>query len=224
MALGDKSQDDAILRFVQRAGATTSWSICEVGCGYGRNLHLLRDAGFQPLGIEVNPQIAEAVRASGFECHHPDASAIGDKRFDLILMSHIIEHFDYNSLFKMMNHYLDRLTPGGYLIIATPLPARRFYDNFDHVKPYTPVAIEEVFGRRGLQVQFQSPHELELLDIWIRRRPLLLQLFPSLLRRRMSLSKVILGAINIFLVLLHIISFRMISTRDGWVGLYKKIS
>jgi hypothetical protein len=138
-------------------------------------------------------------------------------------MSHIIEHFDYRSLFAMMNRYLAVLKPGGLLLIATPLLGDRFYDNFDHVKPYTPIAIEEVFGRRGLQVQFQATSELELVDLWIRRRPYCLRLFRSLLRRKTSPAKLALYSVNVALALAHRLSFRMIGVADGWVGLYRKL-
>lgn len=88
-------------------------------------------------------------------------------------MAHIIEHFDYKSLLEMMERYLKVLKPGGALIIATPLLSHRFYDDFDHVKPYSPIAIKGFFGRCIHQVQFQSNTELELTDLWIRRRLLL---------------------------------------------------
>lgn len=218
----DESQGRTIVRFLQHVGATPDWRIVDVGCGYGRNLRVMRAAGLQPVGIEINPDIRTAVQADGFTCMAPDDPELHSHEFDAVLMSHIIEHFDYKSLLKMMNGYLDKLDDGGYLIIATPLLSRRFYDNFDHVKPYTPIAIEEVFGRRGLQVQFQAAHEMELVDLWIRRRPFTLQLFPSLLRRRMSFAKVMLGGTNILLQLLHLLSLRLVGTSDGWVGIYRK--
>jgi SAM-dependent methyltransferase len=221
--LGDGSQDAAILRMFRRAGALPGWEILDVGCGYGRNLRVLRAGGLNAIGIEKNPAIAATVRREGFTVYAPGDPELADRSYDAVLLSHIIEHFDYQQLFDMLNGYVDCLRDGGAVVIATPLLSRRFFDNFDHVKPYTPIAIEEVFGRRGLQVQYQSSHELELRDLWVRRRPYVLQLFPSLLRREMSVAKAMLGAVNIGLVVAHILSFRIIGRGDAWVGLYRKL-
>lgn len=221
--LSDRTQEKTIVRFLKNVGADSNWKIAEVGCGFGNNLLAIREGGFTPVGIEINEGIAQAVRDKGFDCYHPDADELTDVKWDALLMSHIIEHFDYKSLHEMMNSYLDNLKPGGYLIIATPLLNVRFYDNFDHVKPYTPMAIKEVFGQRGQQVQFQSHNELELDDLWLRRRPYCLQLFPSLIRKEMSLAKILLSLLNVFFVIAHYATFKLAGTTDGWVGIYRKV-
>jgi SAM-dependent methyltransferase len=221
-SISDRSEQNTIVRFLQHAGATSDWRILDVGCGYGRNLRALREAGLSASGVEINSETADSIRAEGFVCFHPDDPGINAQPWDAVVMSHIIEHFDYQSLSIMMNHYLDNLKPGGFLIIATPLLCRRFYDDFDHVKPYNPQAIEGSFGMRGRQVQLQSSNELELVDLWIRRRPFYLQLFPSFLRRRMSIGKIFIGFLNILLHLIHLASFRVIGESAAWVGLYRK--
>lgn len=219
--LSDQSQTCQVIKYFNNAGADRSWSILDVACGYGRNLKALKSVGFNPTGVDINPVSVKAVRELGFNCYFPDDPEVMEKQWDAILMSHIIEHFDYKSLFDMMNTYLSILKPNGVLIIATPLLNNRFYDNFDHVKPYTPIAIENVFGKRGYQVQFHSDHELLLDDLWLRRRPYRLQLFPSLLRRRMSPAKFGLALINVALVAAYLITFKLIGTTDGWVGIYR---
>jgi len=223
ICISDRSEQNTIVRFLKRSGATSDWRILDVGCGYGRNLRAIRKAGLSCSGVEINPETADAIRSEGFVCLHPDDSELDRDPWDAIIMAHIIEHFDYKSLLGMMEQYLNILKPGGFLIIATPLLSHRFYDDFDHVKPYSPIAIEGFFGKRGHQVQFQTATELELVDLWIRRRPFYLQLFPSFLRRRMSIGKVFIGTINIVLQLVHIVSFRIIGQSAAWVGLYRKI-
>jgi hypothetical protein len=113
-------------------------------------------------------------------------------------MSHFIEHFEPFKLLNIIDGYLDSLRMCGFLIIATPFPNQGFWDNFDHIKPYNPSAIEEVFGLRNHQVQFQSRNELELIDLWFRRRPLTLSFFSvrfsgPLLKRPMSIQKMVVG-------------------------------
>jgi SAM-dependent methyltransferase len=223
VCISDSIEQNTIVRFLKRSGATPDWRILDVGCGFGRNLRTIRKAGLNCTGVEINPDTADAIRSEGFVCLHPDDFDLNREPWDAIIMSHIIEHFDYKSLVDMMEGYLDILKPGGFLIIATPIFTHRFYDDFDHVKPYSPVAIEGFFGRRGRQIQFQANAELELVDLWIRRRPFYLQLFASFLRRRMSIGKILIGLINIALQLMHIISFRIIGHTASWVGIYRKI-
>jgi len=221
--IGDHSSERVITRFLHVSGITGDSKILDVGCGYGRNLRAMSLAGYRATGIEINASIVSKVREQGFICYSPDDPELRETQWDAIVMSHIIEHFDYLSLFEMTKRYLELLRPGGLVIIATPLLNRHFYDNFDHVKPYSPIAIEEVFGLRGRQVQFQSGIELELLDLWIRRSPFELRFFPSLLRRKMSFAKMFIGFINVSLRFVHLSSFRFTGVADGWVGLYRRL-
>lgn len=221
--IGDKTEEKAIVRFMRQAGADRSWKILDVGCGYGRNLKAMKAAGLTLSGVEINRDILQSVKAEGFECYHPDDEQFKESQWDLILMSHIVEHFDYRALIALIDEYLDRLKSSGYLIIASPLPSPLFWDNFDHVKPYTPAAIEEVFGLRGRQVQLQSRNEIELIGLWIRRRPFVVRFKAPLFQRSMSLKKMLWGIVNISLMILCGISFRRIGCADGWVGLYRKV-
>jgi SAM-dependent methyltransferase len=221
----DRSEEETIAGFLRKAGLGPVSAVLDVGCGYGRNLMALRNMGFNPTGVEINPVVAEAVRKEGFHCIGPgEFEARPTHEWDAILMSHIIEHFEPRALLEVIDGYLSRLRSSGLLIIASPLPNRTFYDNFDHVKPYTPQAIEEVFGMRNRQVQFQSYHELELIDLWIRRRAFRFRMSAAMLRRTMSVQKTILGTLNVVTAVSHRFTGCRIGVADGWVGIYRKIS
>ena len=221
---GDRSEEKTILRFMKHAGADADWKILDVGCGYGRNLKRMREFGLNPTGVDTNPDIIRTILTQGFACHDPEDPAVTAMNWDIILMSHFIEHFDFRPLFGILNKYLDVLKPSGYLIIASPLPSVVFWDNFDHVKPYTPAAVEEVFGFRGRQVQFQSDHEIVLRKLWIRRRAFTAGYREGLYRREMSPAKAFWGAINVLANLIHLLSFHGFGRADGWVGMYQKMS
>ena len=219
--VGDRTEELKILDLLRTAGANATWKILDIGCGLGRNLRALQQGGFCPVGVDVNADTLEQVRSEGFECYKPDDPALENSVWDVLIMSHIIEHFDYQGMVKMVESYLRLLRPGGYLIIATPLINSRFYEDFDHVKPYHPEAIHQVFGRRGSQVQSQSHYQLELDCLWFRRSPLRARNHLAFFRLEMSFSKVFWGAINLMLKLACKISFRLIARTDAWVGLYK---
>jgi SAM-dependent methyltransferase len=217
------SEARAVISFARSACAgATERRVLDVGCGYGRNLRLLRDAGFVVLGVEVNERIVRANRDAGLNCMTTDEFARTSDTFDLLLMSHVIEHFAPASLVSFMDGYLDRLKPGGALIIATPLLGPFFYDDFDHVKPYHPIGLLMVFGEGEAQVQYYARNRLALEDVWIRRSPLRLGhgrgRYVGRWRARARQVGDFGGA------LLFRATGGLVGTADGWVGLFRKRS
>ena len=142
-------------------------------------------------------------------------------KFDIIIMSHVIEHFTPNDLIEFMDGYLDLLRPGGHLIIATPLFSPYFYDDFDHIKPYQPVGILHMFGSGGAQVQYHSRHEMALFDLWFRRG-----YFRASYRRSkyiktiFSRPVILLEFISAFVSFIFMGRFGRV---DGWMGLFRKV-
>lgn len=196
--------------------------ILDVGCGYGQKLKALKEAGYDVLGIDVNPQLVEANKANGFHCMTVEEFQQNSDEFDIILMSHIIEHFHPLELKDFMDFYLDKLKIGGHLIIATPILSPSFYDDFDHIKPYYPQGILMVFAENyDSQVQYSSRNKLKIKDIWFRRRHYRPHFFRSQYIRTKWTK--ILQILDVLSKLLCIISFGVIGTTDGWIGVFEKI-
>jgi SAM-dependent methyltransferase len=209
-----------ITSFIDRFGCREP-RILDVGCGFGRNLKALRDSGFMHvIGVEKNLQTVKFVRQKGYVCFNLDEFAKSNERFDVILMSHIIEHFSPSSLLDFIDTYLDRLEPGGILIISTPVMGNLFYDDFDHIKPYMPTGILHVFGRSASQVQFLSRNKIELTDLWFRRGFYKLTLYrASYIKSPLTL---LIRLINVLSALIFRASFGLFGQVDGWVGVFKK--
>jgi SAM-dependent methyltransferase len=220
-AISESSEQRRIVRFLRAAGATSEWKILDVACGYGRNLDAMRAAGFSPVGVEINPEVAAAVRKRGFTCYLPGDEEIAQQEWDGMVMSHIIEYFDHSGLLGFMDGYLAHLRDGGALVIAAPLLDRAFYEDFDHVRPYNPHAIGQFFGPRGRQVQGHAKVELELVDLWFHRRPLLFRLYRSLIVG--SPLRPLFAAMNIGLRLMHAATFGLVGLKRDWVAVYRKV-
>lgn len=214
---GESAKMLAMMR--QHCGADAR--ILDVGCGYGRNLRALRDAGFfRVTGVEKNPQIVESVLKDGYACFGLDEFAKSSESYDVILMSHVVEHFSPDALLAFIDSYLDRLVPGGKLVIATPLLGDCFYDDFDHIKPYLPTGILNVFGQSAAQVQFYSRNRLELCDLWFRRGfHKFVNYRAAYLKTPMTLP---LRMFNLLSAFVFRLSFGWIGKVDGWVGVFKK--
>ena len=194
--------------------------VLEVGCGTGRNLDLLRSMGFaRLLGVDRNPDLITGVLARGFTCVTPEQLDDTCKEpFDLIVMSHIVEHFTHDALLGFIETYVGRLRVGGLLVVVTPLPNSVFYNDFDHVRPYLPMGFLMVFGDALAQVQYQSRVVLRLRDLRIYRCPFRLQFFRTLY---MTGATSLPLWVNRALRLVFTLSGGLIGQRIGWIGLYE---
>jgi len=194
-------------------------AVLDVGCGYGRNLRLLRGAGVDAVGIDINTAAVAANRADGFSCLSLEEFQKTDTVYDLIIMSHIIEHFAPAALLAFMDEYLARLAVGGHLLIATPLLSTRFYDDFDHVRPYPPYAIDMMFTRQEGQTQYASRYWLEPVQVRVRRR--YRRLSPQrMLFLRQHCPLAAKATIKLLPVLFEWTA-GLIGCTDGWLGLYR---
>jgi SAM-dependent methyltransferase len=211
-----------VVAFVRRACAgLDSPVILDVGCGYGRTLRALRSEGLTTLGIEINPLIVEQNRLDGLDCVLPEQFRASGITADIILMSHVVEHFEPRALLTFMDDYLGYLRPGGFLVVATPLASDRFFDDFDHVRPYQPLGFLMVYGAGDAQVQYRGKHRLELVDLWFRRSPYSIAFGRGHYVR--AWTSPFLKLIN----LCGALSFRgsggLLGVTTGWLGLFKKI-
>jgi hypothetical protein len=133
-------------------------------------------------------------------------------------MSHIIEHIEPGQLIDFMDRYLDKLRPGGELIVATPCLYDEFYDDYDHIKPYTPKAISVLYS--DLEQQQRKPrHRLKLKEVWYRKWPLVLRTYPG----QPPIIQVLIRPINYIFSLLYKVSFHLVSRTTGWVGVFEKV-
>ena len=218
--------DDEIRKVVTLVEA--SWErqpkecrILDIGCGNGRYLQALSQSGFDVTGVDTNPELVRTSRKAGFHCLTAEEFSRTQDDYDIILMSHVIEHFTPQELLPFMDGYLDRLKVGGSLIIATPLMTRYFYDDFDHVKPYHPRGILMVFGADNAQVQYYSRNNLILEDIWIRRSPMSLPHTRGRYVRSIEVRP--LQALRLVSAVLFRLSGGFIGESSGWVGRFKKV-
>jgi SAM-dependent methyltransferase len=216
-----KDEEKKLVNFVKNLNKKRNTKVLDIGCGYGQKLKILTDLGICVTGVEINETIVSENKRNGLACLTLYEFQNSNEIYDILLMSHIIEHFQPSDLLDFMDSYLNRLTDGGYLIISTPLNSPYFYDDFDHVKPYHPTGISMVFCNHKSQVQYHSKHHLEMIDIWFRKAPFQLKFFSSLYGRKYSKIPLILA--NIILTFIFYLSFKIISRTDGWIGLYRKV-
>ncbi|MEG6549079.1 class I SAM-dependent methyltransferase [Desulfocurvibacter africanus] len=197
-------------------------SVLDVGCGFGRKMRLLQSLGFSNVeGVEKNTAQVKLARQDGLRVHGAEefCQGVGQAVYDLLVMAHVIEHFPFDKLLEFLDDYLDRLRPGGWLLVVSPLMHKDFFLDFDHVKPYYPQGIKDFFGKGDEQVQSYSRHTLQLVDIRFRRSPWRLRLNRALILKRGDLLPKVC---NFLLALAFRCSGKLLGHKTGWIGLYRK--
>jgi 2-polyprenyl-3-methyl-5-hydroxy-6-metoxy-1,4-benzoquinol methylase len=98
--------------------------VLEIGCGYGRLLELFHSEGCAVEGVEPSEDCAlftsRKFAESGQVIFHGTLEQYdpGDRRFDLIVSSHVFEHFVAPE--EIIERLKDMLVPGGCLFFELP--------------------------------------------------------------------------------------------------------
>jgi 2-polyprenyl-3-methyl-5-hydroxy-6-metoxy-1,4-benzoquinol methylase len=131
----DRQRLDELAKFLT-AQIETDARVLDIGCGNGGLLIALREYGFTDLtGFDPAIACVERIQSQGIPAYAltlplADPVAISERLglFDLIVLSHVLEHvFDVKAVLASL---LPLLTANGYLYLETPDPTRYSNDGF----------------------------------------------------------------------------------------------
>ncbi|MDR0910315.1 MAG: methyltransferase domain-containing protein [Spirochaetaceae bacterium] len=142
--------------------------LLEIGCAYGPLLAAAEEAGFKPLGIEIEKHAAEYVRE---KLHIPCVTSSfpsparqefqNTASFDAIVLNYVIEHF--RDVEKVLAEIKRLLKKGGILAFATPscsgISGRKNLKAFlknspeDHWTVWSPKLAKKVLKHYGFKVR-----------------------------------------------------------------------
>ena len=215
----DSVERNFLLRTLSKYGNHAR--ILDFGCGNGRFLDVMRANKYTNLiGIETNGQTAREVCQRGYTVLR-DLSELNDSGFDVILLSHVIEHFDYKELKGLIDQLSRCLNVGGTFVVFTPLENKKFFFDFDHVKPYPPPALLELFGiGKNNPFQFEIKKQWALEDIFFRKRWFSIDYQPTLYKKKQCIFRYI----NYLLFSLHLLTFRVVGYKDSYGIAIKRIT
>ncbi len=216
-----KAQDREILERLLTAYVKKDARILDVGCGVGEGLGLLKGLGYHnAAGVDISEEMVNTASEGGAEAYTLKQLAGMDAEFDMMLFSHVIEHIEYRDLQAFLESYFARLKSGGKVIILSPVLYDAFFNDIDHIKPYYPAGIVNLFSARRVSRQYGSEYRLKLMDIYFRTS----SLQPYNMRSRYlddSGNRLLFKANTLFFELLRKLSFNLLSRKTGYGALFE---
>jgi O-antigen chain-terminating methyltransferase len=147
--------------------------IVDIGCGRGEMLSLLADAGYDVLGVDLDPAMVATCAARGLPAVVDDGihflSTAEDDSFKGIFCAQVVEHLITPELERLIVLAREKLQRGGVLVVETINPrssyalGNHFYADTSHVRPVHPETLRyicEQVGFTSVQLEERSPHPL----------------------------------------------------------------
>lgn len=167
-----------------------SAAILDIGCGLGQTLSKLREEGYVNIeGIDISEESCKCCELQKLKIKKIksiiDYGKTSDKRYDLIIMSHVLEHVNKNEIIdtlKSIGKYL--LKKDGKFCVMVPNAQANtgsywFFEDFTHKTMFTSGSLLYVLGAAGFKkVRFLDKIGLEGFGLIVRTiRTLFLPLY-----------------------------------------------
>jgi len=146
--------------------------ILDFGCGFGQLLEALRKAGYpEAEGVDVESAAIAHCRSRGQICFDGGQDSSFDasrhEHYDLVVMSHVLEHFPKEQIVPTLRRVKALLRAGGSLLIMVPNAQSNTgcywaYEDFTHHTLFTAGSLYFVLRSAGFgTVDFLDPQCLE---------------------------------------------------------------
>jgi SAM-dependent methyltransferase len=156
----------SLLEFIRPHICTLDRSL-DIGCSAGQTLQLFNDHfGSTPVGIEPGDAYREYTRNTGITVYSSldELQKTGEKKFNLICMSHVLEHLPHPV--EYLGHIGETLIePGGWLLVE--VPNLFAHDSFEtaHLVSYSPHTLRQTLEKAGFDVVCLETHGRPRSDI-----------------------------------------------------------
>ena len=91
-------------------------SVLDVGCGNGRMLEILNEAGYCAKGIDLSKKMVDIAKQRGVDAEHKNIYEISEKYDAIIAVADVLNYMDKKSLKKFLGYIKNALKQGGIFI------------------------------------------------------------------------------------------------------------
>jgi SAM-dependent methyltransferase len=150
--------------------------VLDLGCGRGEFLVLLREAGIEARGVDLDPDMVAYARGEGLEVEQADAVGylqdLEDGSLGGVFAAQLVEHLPAPTLVRLLELAAAKLRPGGLLVAETinplsPLALRNYYADLTHAQPLVPETLELLVRQAGfgtVEQRFLNAPEERLVE------------------------------------------------------------
>ena len=140
--------------------------ILDVGCGTGSFLGIMKNGGWDTVGLEPNFDARKLTIAKNIECHEPNhLFNLPEKQFDVITLWHVLEHV--HDLHNYINQFKKLLNDNGLLVIAVPNYTSSDATHYDafwaaydvprHLYHFSPTAMKILLEKHQFNIEAIKP-------------------------------------------------------------------
>jgi O-antigen chain-terminating methyltransferase len=150
--------------------------VLDLGCGRGEFLALLREAGVEARGIDLDPDMVAYAGGEGLHVEQADALAhlesLEDGSLGGIFAAQLLEHLPGPAVARLLELAAAKLRPGGQLVAETinplsPLALRNYFADLTHAQPLVPETLELLARQAGfasVETRFLNEPEPKLVE------------------------------------------------------------
>jgi SAM-dependent methyltransferase len=150
--------------------------VLDLGCGRGEFLGLLREAGVEARGVDLDADMVAFAQGEGLEVEYADAldylQGLEDGSLGGIFAAQLVEHVPAPTLVRLLELAAAKLRPGGLLVAETinplsPLALRNYYADLTHAQPLVPETLELLVRQSGfgeVELRFLNAPEERLVE------------------------------------------------------------
>ena len=143
--------------------------VLDVGCGRGEFLSLLREAGVEARGVDLDRDMVEMCRSEGLSVEHDDGIAhlegLEDGSLGGVFAAQVVEHLPPGPLVRFLELGCAKLRPGGVFVAETMNPLsfvafKNYFADLTHAQPLVPetlVMLARQAGFRSTVIRFLNP-------------------------------------------------------------------
>jgi SAM-dependent methyltransferase len=150
--------------------------VLDLGCGRGEFLSLLREAGIEAKGVDVDADMVAYARGEGLEVEHTGAveylEGLEDGFLGGIFAAQLLEHLPAAMVVRLLELAAAKLRPRGLLAAETinpvsPIALRNYFADLTHAQLLVPETLELLARQAGfasVEIRFLNEPEEKLAE------------------------------------------------------------